>query len=155
MAATQVSAVMNSYMSPHGARSTASPLVVTATTCAMIPSALSVAAARTHGPASAIARSAPAGRSGPAADPPARLCRAAPAGGAVPGAPAGGADRADTVRRRHRPDDPPPPPDEERQQQPGDRQDAADEGGDLARVVGDREAHPLPGAHVGDRPEPA
>src|ERR1700722_4824445 len=71
MAATQVSAVMNSYMSPHGARSTASPLVVTATTCARMPIALSVAAARTHGPASAIARNAPAGRTGRAADPPA------------------------------------------------------------------------------------
>src|SRR5579859_3041115 len=71
MPATQVSAVMNSYMSPHGARSTASPLVVTATTCAMMPSALSVAAARTHGPASAIDRSAPAGRTGRAAAEPA------------------------------------------------------------------------------------
>src|ERR1700728_4605659 len=67
MAATQVSAVMNSYMSPLGARYTASPLVVTATTCARMPSALSVAAARTHGPASAIARSAPTGRGGRAA----------------------------------------------------------------------------------------
>src|SRR5579863_4267179 len=70
MAATQVSAVMNSYMSPHGARCTASPLVVTAITCAPMPSALSVAAARTHGPASAIARSAPTGRAGRAAGTP-------------------------------------------------------------------------------------
>src|SRR5580698_346478 len=64
MAATHVSAVMNSYMSPQGARSTANPLVVTAITCARMPIALSVAAARTHGPASAIARNAPAGRTG-------------------------------------------------------------------------------------------
>src|ERR1700722_898739 len=81
MAATQVSAVMNSYMSPHGARCTASPLVVTATTCARMPSALSVAAARTHGPASAIERSTPAGRAGRAAAAPARAApAAAPAG---------------------------------------------------------------------------
>src|ERR1700691_5743838 len=69
MAATHVSAVMNSYMSPHGARCTANPLVVTAITCARMPTALSVAAARTHGPASAIARSAPAGRTGRAVAP--------------------------------------------------------------------------------------
>src|SRR5580700_10352454 len=69
MAATHVSAVMNSYMSPHGARWTANPLVVTAITCARMPTALSVAAARTHGPASAIARNAPAGRTGRAAAP--------------------------------------------------------------------------------------
>src|ERR1700722_18734200 len=71
MAATHVSAVMNSYMSPQGARSTANPLVVTAITCARMPTALSVAAARTHGPASAIARSGPDGRDGRAAPRPA------------------------------------------------------------------------------------
>src|ERR1700729_4037225 len=101
MAATQVSAVMNSYMSPHGARCTASPLVVTATTWARMPSALSVAAARTHGPASAIARSAPTGRTGRAADPAVRPGPTAapptPAPGALePGPDVPGADSSST-----------------------------------------------------------
>src|SRR5580700_10869857 len=60
---------MNSYMSPHGARWTANPLVVTAMTCARMPSQLSEAAATTHGPASQIDRNAPAGRGGRPADP--------------------------------------------------------------------------------------
>src|ERR1700728_2387747 len=95
MAATHVSAVMNSYMSPHGARWTANPLVVTATTCARMPIALSVAAARTHGPASAIARNAPAGRTRRAADPPAwfRPTGAPP----VPVAVASGAEPSSTA----------------------------------------------------------
>src|ERR1700733_15104227 len=100
MAATQVSAVMNSYMSPHGARCTASPLVVTATTWARMPSALSVAAARTHGPASAIARNAPAGRTGRPAGPAVRPGpAAAPPALApdVPGPDVSGADSSSTA----------------------------------------------------------
>src|SRR6202034_2191964 len=107
MAATHVSAVMNSYMTPHGARWTASPLVVTAITWARMPTALSVAAARTHGPASAIARSAPAGRTGRAADPAVRpgpaaaLPAPAPApvepGPDAPGPDAPGADWSSTA----------------------------------------------------------
>src|ERR1039458_3098114 len=50
MAATQVTDVTNSYMSPHGTRCTASPRVVTPMTCAASPSALSTRAARTQDP---------------------------------------------------------------------------------------------------------
>src|SRR5580693_42310 len=109
MAATQVSAVMNSYMSPHGARSTASPLVVTATTWARMPSALSVAAARTHGPASAIARNAPAGRTGRAADPAVRPGPAAAPPAAVESGPdAPGADSSSTAPADAAPAEPAP-----------------------------------------------
>src|SRR5487761_69875 len=75
-AATQVSAVMNSYMLPQGARCTASPRVTTATTWASAPSALNPTAARTHGPAAQMAWKAPlletgragtSGAAGPAA----------------------------------------------------------------------------------------
>src|SRR5580692_7438986 len=69
MAATQVSAVTNSYMLPHGARCTASPLVPTATVCATTPAALSAMAAWTHGPAWRIARSGGPGGTGGAAPP--------------------------------------------------------------------------------------
>src|SRR6185437_9755029 len=55
---------MNSYMLPHGARSTASPLVSTATRGASAPSALRATAHRTHGPASHMALKAPTGRCG-------------------------------------------------------------------------------------------
>src|SRR5271170_6635275 len=55
MAATQVSAVTNSYMLPQGARCTASPLVTTATVCATTPTALSARAACTQRPAWPIA----------------------------------------------------------------------------------------------------
>src|SRR6185437_8590300 len=51
---------MNSYMLPHGARSTASPRVTTATRCATMPSALNAAATLTQGPASQMAFMAPA-----------------------------------------------------------------------------------------------
>src|SRR6185437_6644389 len=64
MAATQVSAVTNSYMLPHGARCTANPRVTTATRCARMPTALSVTAARTQGPACQMARHAGACRDG-------------------------------------------------------------------------------------------
>src|SRR5271163_3575583 len=64
MAATQVSAVTNSYMLPQGARCTASPLVTTATVCATTPTALSAMAAWTHRPASRIARRGGAATSG-------------------------------------------------------------------------------------------
>src|SRR5690242_19715067 len=68
-------------MLPHGARCTANPRVTTATRCATTPIALSVTAARTHGPASQIARNADCRREGsPAAGP-------APAGGTTPSAP--------------------------------------------------------------------
>src|SRR5580700_1914325 len=90
MAATQVSAVTNSYMLPHGARCTASPLVTTATVCATTPAALSAMAARTHGPAWRIARSggtAISGMESGAADPGAEGA----AGAAEPGGPAGAA----------------------------------------------------------------
>src|ERR1700751_3557234 len=55
----QVSAVMNSYMLPHGARCTASPRVTIAITCASMPSALSDTATRIHGPASHMDLKAP------------------------------------------------------------------------------------------------
>src|ERR1035441_2672882 len=51
MAATQVTDVTNSYMSPHGTRCTASPRVVTPMTCAASPSAFSTSATRTQDPA--------------------------------------------------------------------------------------------------------
>src|SRR5580693_4862644 len=64
MAATQVSAVTNSYMLPQGARCTASPLVTTATTCASTPTALSAKATCTQRPAWPIARSGGSATSG-------------------------------------------------------------------------------------------
>src|ERR1700722_9514464 len=73
---------MNSYMSPQGARCTASPRVTTATRWASAPAALHATAARTHGPASHADLKAPAGRAG-AGPPP---CGAAVAG-LTPGSP--------------------------------------------------------------------
>src|SRR5580704_8593599 len=64
MAATQVSAVTNSYMLPQGARCTASPLVTTATVCATTPAALSAMAVCTHRPAWRMARSGGTATSG-------------------------------------------------------------------------------------------
>src|SRR5580693_4281775 len=92
MAATQVSAVTNSYMLPQGARCTANPLVTTATVCATTPTALSASAVCTHPPAWRIARSggtATSGMESGAADP-----GAEGAAGAEGGEEAGGADEA-------------------------------------------------------------
>src|SRR5271170_2869887 len=92
MAATQVSAVTNSYMLPHGARCTASPLVTTAAVCATTPTALSARAVCTHRPAWPIARSggtATSGMESGAADPGAAGAEEAEGGeeaGGTPGA---------------------------------------------------------------------
>src|ERR1700722_13738873 len=51
MTATQVTAVTNSYMSPHGTRCTASPRVVTPITWAASPRTFSARATRTQAPA--------------------------------------------------------------------------------------------------------
>src|SRR6516164_7618997 len=97
MAATQVSAVTNSYMLPQGARCTASPLVTTAIVCATTPTAASAMAAWTHRPAWPIARSggtATSGiESGTAGGPPG----AAAPGPAVPPALSAGASGPDVA----------------------------------------------------------
>src|SRR5215469_11310976 len=64
IAATQVSAVTNSYMLPQGARCTASPLVTTAVRCAATATTLSVMATRIQGPAALIARRGGTARAG-------------------------------------------------------------------------------------------
>src|SRR5580693_3085382 len=101
MAATQVSAVTNSYMLPQGARCTASPLVTTATTCASTPTVLSAMAACTQGPAWPIARSggsATSGiESGMAAGLPAAAASARPSGTSGPDSPAGPAGPGSTA----------------------------------------------------------
>src|SRR5580704_14579880 len=95
MAATQVSAVTNSYIFPQGARCTASPLVTTATVCATAPTAARAMAACTHRPASRIARSGGTATSGidsGAADPAADGAGAGGAGGAEEAGGAAGAE---------------------------------------------------------------
>src|SRR5215470_6837332 len=95
MAATQVSAVTNSYMLPQGARCTASPLVTTATVWATTPTAASAMAAWTHGPAWRMARSGGTACSG--MDSGAAEAGTADAGTAGAGGAAGGAAASDAA----------------------------------------------------------
>src|SRR5262252_2780460 len=97
IAATQVSAVTNSYMLPQGARCTARPLVTTATACATTPTAASAMAASTHGPAWRMARSggtASSGMDSGTADAGTADTGTADAGGVAGGAGSGGAGEA-------------------------------------------------------------
>src|SRR6202012_4806614 len=96
MAVTQVIAVTNSYMLPQGARSTARPLVTTATRCAATATTASARAACTQRPAWPMARRTGTAASGiesgggaaaggdAAADGPAAALSAAPSAPAAP-----------------------------------------------------------------------